>query len=119
MTGAARERRSISISLSIDSVEQLLRVGAAFFDEQQPKEPLLPYTITNCLVRHESSVISRLRRQLAEKFEQPVDHRFFCDRYLPGEDPNAALLRMFKLLQWSVSLTDEQTIDSMVRRSHR
>jgi hypothetical protein len=79
----------------------------------------LPYTIANCLFRHESSVISRLRRRLAEKFEQPVDHRFFSDRYLPGEDPNAALLRMFKLLQWSVSLTDEQTIESMARRSHR
>lgn len=80
---------------------------------------LLPYTITNCLVSHESSVISRLRRRLAETFEQPIDHQFFSDRYLPGEDPNVALLRMFKLLQWSVSLTDEQTIESMARRSHR
>jgi hypothetical protein len=80
---------------------------------------LLPYTIASCLVRHESSVISRLPRRLAETSEQPVDHRFFSDRYLPGEDPGAALLRMFKLLQWSVSLTDEQTIESMARRSHR
>src|SRR5262249_41408401 len=106
----------ISLSLSVDSVEQLLKVGAAFFDEQPPKEPLLlPYTIANCLVRHESSVISRLRKRLAEKFGTPGDHRFFEDRYLPGQDPKAALLRMFKQLQWMVSLTDEQTIESMVR----
>jgi len=118
MTAAARGRRSISLSL--DSVEQLLRVGTAFFDEQQPKEPLLlPYTIANCLVRHESSVLSRLRKRLAEKFDQPVDHPFFRERYLPGEDSNAALLRLFKQRQWMVSLTDEQTIDSMTRRSQR
>lgn len=112
-------RRSISLSLSIDSVEQLQRIGAAFFEEPQPKELLFPYTIDKCLTRHESSVISRLRRRLAEVFEKPVDHRFFDDRYMPGEDPSDALLRMFKRDQWMLSLTDEQTIELMARRSDR
>ncbi|HEX8110030.1 MAG TPA: hypothetical protein VF516_20010 [Kofleriaceae bacterium] len=82
-------------------------------------QPWLPRSIATTLCVHESSVLSRLRKRLAETFEQPIDHLFFRERYLPGEDPNAALLRMFKRLQWMVSLTDEQTIDSMARRSHR
>ncbi|HEX4422120.1 MAG TPA: hypothetical protein VH165_29615, partial [Kofleriaceae bacterium] len=77
-------------------------------------EPLqLPYTIANCLVRHESLVLGRLRARLAETFEQPVDHRFFEDRYLPGEASNEALLRMFRRQQWMLSLTDEETIESL------
>ena len=112
-----RERKSITLSLSIESVEQLKRVGAAFFGEQQePRAPVgFTHTSATSLVRHEDEVISRLRRRLAEKFRLPVDHPFFEDRYLPGEEPRAALLRMFKLLQWSVSLTDEQTIESMAK----
>ncbi|HEX4418800.1 MAG TPA: hypothetical protein VH165_12905 [Kofleriaceae bacterium] len=88
------------------------RVGAAFFGEPSNEPLQLPYTIANCLVRHENLVLVRLRARLAETFEQPSDHRFFEDRYLPGEAPNEALLRMFKRLQWMVSLTDEQTIES-------
>ena len=108
-------RRSISISLSVDSVEQLKRIGAEFFEEP-PKELTLPFTDANCLVRHESEVLSRLRKRLAERFERPVDHRFFSESYQPGETPNEALLRMFKRLQWMVSLTDEQTIESLAKR---
>jgi hypothetical protein len=58
MTG----RKSITLSLSVDSVEQLKRVGAAFFEEP-PKEPLFPYTDGNCLARHEGTVVSRLRKR--------------------------------------------------------
>jgi hypothetical protein len=106
-------RKSITLSLSVDSVEQLKRVGAAFFEEP-PKEPLFPFTDGNCLARHEGSVVSRLRKRLAEVFEKPVDHRFFEDRYLPGESANAALLRMFKRRQM-LHMTDEQTIESLVK----
>jgi hypothetical protein len=106
-------RRAISLSLSIESIAQLQRVGTAFFEEP-PKEPLLPFTDGNCLARHESSVISRLRRRLAEVFEKPVDHRFFEDQYLPGEDASAALLRMFKRRQM-LHMTDEQTIESLAK----
>jgi hypothetical protein len=98
---------------------EVLRVEVADDARGSHLQLSLPYTIANCLVRHESSVISRLRRRLAEVFEKPVDHQFFSDRYLPGEDPNAALLRMFKQLQWMVSLTDEETISALTRRSHR
>jgi hypothetical protein len=84
-------------------------------DPSAQPERWLPRTSATSLCVHESSVLSRLRKRLAEKFEQPVDHRFFSDRYLPGETPNEALLRMFKRLQWSVSLTDEQTIESLAR----
>lgn len=45
-------------------------------------------------------------------FEQPVDHRFFEDQYLPGEDASAALMRMFRRRQM-LNMTDEQTIESM------
>ena len=107
-------RRLITLSLSVDSVEQLQRVGAAVFEEPKPKEPLFPFTDGNCLARHEGSVLQRLRKRLAEVFEQPVDHRFFEDRYLPGEDANAALLRMFRQRQM-LSMTDEQTIESFVK----
>jgi hypothetical protein len=106
-------RRSISLSLSIESVAQLQRVGAAFFEEP-PKELLFPFTDGNCLARHESSVIGRLRRRLAEVFEKPVDHRFFEDRYLTGEDASVALLRMFRQHQM-LHMTDEQTIESLVK----
>jgi hypothetical protein len=100
-----------------------LRIAITWPSRSQPdtkdapaqSKPLLSHTSAVSLVRHESEVISRLRRQLAEKFKRPVDHRFFSDRYLPGEESSAALLRMFKQLQWAVSLTDEQTIESMVR----
>jgi hypothetical protein len=105
-------RKSVTLSLSVNSVEQMQRIGAAFFDEPTPKEPLLTYTNANCLARHEGSVISRLRRRLAEVFEQPVNHRFFEERYLPGEDTNVALLRMFRQRQM-LSMTDEETIESM------
>lgn len=104
-------RKSITLSLSVDSVEQLKRVGAAFFEEP-PKEPLFPFTDGNCLARHEGSVVSRLRRRLVDVFEKPVDHRFFEDQYLPGEDASAALLRMFKRRQM-LHMTDEQTIESL------
>ena len=107
-------RRSITLSLSVDSVEQLQRVGAAVFEEPKPKEPLFPFTDGNCLARHEGSVVSRLRKRLAEVFGKPVDHRFFEDRYLPDEDANAALLRMFRQRQ-RLHMTDEQTIESFVK----
>lgn len=112
-----RERKSITLSLSVDSVEQLMWIGAAFFEEQQqPRVPVVfTHTSATSLARHEDEVISRLRQRLAEKFKLPVDHPFFMDRYLPGEEPRAALLRMFKLLQWSASLTDEQAIESMAK----
>jgi hypothetical protein len=70
------------------------------------------------LARHEGTVVSRLRKRLAEVFEKPVDHRFFEDQYLPGEDANTALLRMFKRRQM-LHMTDEQTIELMARRSDR
>jgi hypothetical protein len=107
-------RRSITLSLSVDSVEQLQRVGAAVFEKPKPKELMFPFTDGNCLARHEGSVLQRLRKRLAEVFEQPVDHRFFEDRYLPGEAANAALLRMFRQRQM-LSMTDEQTIESFVK----
>jgi hypothetical protein len=78
--------------------------------------PWLPRTIATSLCVHESSVLSRLRKRLAERFEQPIDHRFFSESYLPGEIPNEALLRLFKQRQWMVSLTDEETIESMAKR---
>jgi hypothetical protein len=106
-------RKSITLSLSVDSVEQLKRVGAAFFEEP-PKEPLFPFTDGNCLARHEGSVVNRLRKRLAEVFEKPVDHPFFEDQYLPSEGANAALLRMFKRCQM-LHMTDEQTIESLVK----
>ena len=53
---------------------------------------------------------------IVDKFEQPIDHRFFSESYQPGETPNEALLRMFKWLQWMVSSTEEQTIESMAKR---
>jgi hypothetical protein len=104
-------RKSITLSLSVDSVEQLKRVGTAFYEEP-PKEPLFPFTDGNCLARHEGSVVSRRRRRLAEVFEKPVDHRFFENLYLPGENANAALLRMFRQHQM-LHMTDEQTIESL------
>lgn len=106
-------RKSITLSLSVDSVEQLKRIGAAFFEEP-PKEPLFPFTDGNCLARHEGTVVQRLRQRLAEKFGQPVNHRFFEDKYLPGEDANAALLRMFRQHQM-LHMTDEQTIESLAK----
>jgi hypothetical protein len=110
----ARERRTISISLSIESIEQLKRVGAAFFEVPQPKEPLPPSTIVNCLANHEFSVVIRLRRRLAEVFEKSAEYRFFEDQYLPGESPNEALLRLFRKRQL-YSMTDDQTIELMVK----
>lgn len=106
-------RKSITLSLSVDSVEQLKRVGVAFFEEP-PKEPLFPFTDGNCLARHEGTVVGRLRKRLAEVFGEPVDHRFFEDQYLPGESASAALLRMFRQRQM-LHMTDEQTIELMVR----
>lgn len=47
-------------------------------------------------------------------FEQPVDHRFFEERYLPGESPSDALLRMLRKRQM-LNMTDEQTIESLVK----
>jgi hypothetical protein len=75
---------------------------------------LLRFSDGNCLARHENSVIVRLRQRLAEEFEKPVDHRFFEDQYLPGESPSAALLRLFRQRQM-LHMTDEQTIESMVK----
>lgn len=109
----ARERRSIALSLSIESVEQLQRVGVAFF-EDPPKKPLLPFSDGNCLARHESSIVARLRKRLAEVLEKPIDHRFFEDQYRPGEAPNAALLRLFRQ-SMTLHATDEQTIEAMAK----
>ncbi|HEX8108132.1 MAG TPA: hypothetical protein VF516_10420 [Kofleriaceae bacterium] len=107
-------RKPITLSLSVDSVEQLQRIGAAFFDEPKPKQPLFPFTDGNCLARHESSVVSRLRKRLAEVYGKPVDHRFFEDQYLPDEHPNAALLRLFRQRQM-LHMTDAETIESLAK----
>jgi hypothetical protein len=106
-------RKSITLSLSIESVEQLKRVGVAFF-EDPPKESMFPFTDGNCLARHEGTVVARLRRRLAEVFGEPIDHPFFEDQYLPGESASAALLRMFRQRQM-LHTTDEHTIESLVR----
>jgi hypothetical protein len=78
--------------------------------------PWLRRTIATSLCVHESSVLSRLRKRLAERFEQPIDHRFFSESYLPGELPDEALLRMFRRQQWIMNWTDEETIESMAKR---
>lgn len=83
-----------------------------------PERRALPaptHTAATSLFIHESELIRRLRKRLAETFKLPVDHRFFSESYLPGETPNEALLRMFKRLQWMVSLTDDQAIESMAK----
>ena len=57
-------RKSITFSLSVDSVEQLRRVGAAFFEER-PKEPALPFTNGNCVGNIATGAARSGRRQRA------------------------------------------------------
>lgn len=86
--------------------------------EAHPARRALPaptHTAATSLFIHESEVVHRLRKRLAEKFQLPVDHRFFSESYLPGETPNEALIRMLKRIQWMVSLTDDQAIESMAK----
>ena len=122
-------RRSLSITLPIDSPELLKRVGAAFFGEpywehwEQLKPPApdpdpeltrYPCSRGNCLIRHEDYVLGRLRARLAKVLGKPYDHRFFEEQYLPGETPDQALMRLFRKRQ-RLYMSDEQTIEEMAK----
>jgi hypothetical protein len=53
-------RKSITLSLSVDSVEQLRRLGAAFFEE-----PALSFTNCNCVGNIAAGASRSGRRQWA------------------------------------------------------
>jgi hypothetical protein len=61
----------------------------------------------------DAEIVRRMRARLAERFGQPVDHPFFEASYQPGEDPDAALLRIFKRNKWVLNRSDEDVIAAM------
>lgn len=62
----------------------------------------------------DADIVRRLRERCAAKFGRPVDHPFFLASYLDGEDPDAALLRLFRRNRQGLGRTDDDVIAAMV-----
>ncbi len=62
----------------------------------------------------DAELVRRLRERCAAQLGRPVDHPFFCASYLDGEDPDAALLRLFRRNQQMLGRTDDDVIAAMI-----
>lgn len=63
----------------------------------------------------DAEVVQRLRERCAAQLGRPVDHPFFRASYLAGEDPDAALLRLFRQNQQLLGRTDDDVIAAMIQ----
>lgn len=63
---------------------------------------------------HDAEIVRRLRERCAAKFRRPVGYPFFIESYLDGEDPDTALLRLFRRNQQVLGWTDDDVIAAMV-----
>ena len=68
------------------------------------------------LIKRDAEIVRRLRERLAEAFDAPASYPFFRESYLPGEDPDAALLRLFKRNKQVLGRGDEDIIAAMAHR---
>lgn len=62
----------------------------------------------------DAELVRRLRERCAAQLGRPVDHPFFCASYLDGEDPDAALLRLFRRNRQMLGRSDDDVIAAMV-----
>lgn len=62
----------------------------------------------------DAEVVRRLRERCAAQLGRPVDYPFFRASYLDGEDPDAALLRLFRRNAQLLGRTNDDVIVAMV-----
>ena len=62
----------------------------------------------------DAEIVRRLRERCAAQLGRPVDHPFFLASYLAGEEPDAALLRLFRRNQQVLGRTDDDVIAAMI-----
>lgn len=68
------------------------------------------------LIERDAEIVRRLRERCADAFDSPTSYPFFRESYLPGEDPDAALLRLFKRNKQVLGRSDEDIIAAMAHR---
>ena len=62
----------------------------------------------------DAQVVRRLRERCAAQLGRPVDYPFFAASYLAGEEPDAALLRLFRRNRQLLGRTDDDVIAAMI-----
>jgi hypothetical protein len=67
-------------------------------------------------IKRDAEIVRRLRERCADAFDSPTSHPFFRESYLAGEDPDAALLRLFKSNKQVLGRSDEEIIAAMAHR---
>lgn len=65
-------------------------------------------------VNRDGEVVRRLRERCAAQLGRSIDYPFFRASYLDGEDPDAALLRLFQRNRQMLGRTDDDVIAAMV-----
>jgi hypothetical protein len=66
------------------------------------------------LMRRDVEIVRRLRERCAATSGRPVNYPFFLASYLDGEDPDAALLRLFQRNRQMLGRTDDDVIPAMI-----
>lgn len=69
--------------------------------------------------KRDADLVWRFREALAEAFDAPIDHPFFRRDWLPGEDADAALLRIFKRNKAVLDRSDEDVINAIIEHQRR
>jgi len=69
------------------------------------------------LMKRDAEIVRRLRKRLAEAFDAPTNHPFFRRDWLPGEDADAALLRIFRSNKQVLARSDDDIINTIVEHA--
>src|SRR5262249_4452107 len=71
------------------------------------------------LLRRDADIVRRFRERLAQAFDAPTDYPFFRRDWLPGEDADAALLRIFKRNKAVLDRSDDDVINAIIEHERR
>lgn len=66
------------------------------------------------IIKRDAEIIRRFRERCAVAFDCPTSYPFFRESYLAGEDPDAALLRIFKRNKRVLDSSDDDVISTIV-----
>lgn len=71
------------------------------------------------LLKRDAEIVRRLREALAKAFDCPTGYPFFRRDWLPGEDADEALIRIYRSNKQVLDRSDEDIISAIVEHARR
>ena len=70
-------------------------------------------------MKRDAEIVRLMRERLAEAFNCPTTYPFFRRDWLPGEDADAALLRIYRSNKGVLERSDDDIISAIVEHARR